>query len=38
MDTNKPHPVRLAIYWLIVGIPLTWGVWKTIFKLQALFQ
>ena len=29
---------RLAIYWLIVGIPLAWGVWKTLVKLPALLQ
>lgn len=38
MDTSKPHPIRLIVYWLIVGIPLAWGIWKTLLKLPALFQ
>jgi hypothetical protein len=38
MDTSKPHPIRLVVYWSIVGIPLAWGIWKTILKLPALFQ
>ena len=29
---------KLAAYWLAVGIPLGWGVWKTLMKLPALFQ
>ena len=31
-------PMRLATYWLAVGLPLGWGVWKTLMKLPALFQ
>jgi len=30
--------LQLALYWLAVGIPLAWGVWKTAVKLPALFQ
>lgn len=30
--------LQLALYWLVVGIPLAWGVWKTAVKLPALFQ
>ena len=30
--------IRLAAYWLAVGVPLGWGVWKTLMKLPALFQ
>ncbi len=30
--------LQLAIYWLVVGIPLAWGIWKTLIKLPALFQ
>jgi len=42
--TDKPdsHPksqgLQLAIYWLVVGVPLIWGIWKTVIKLPALFQ
>jgi hypothetical protein len=30
--------LQLALYWLVVGIPLVWGIWKTAVKLPALFQ
>jgi hypothetical protein len=29
---------QLIVYWLIVGLPLAWGVWKTLVKLPALLQ
>ena len=29
---------RFVVYWLVVGLPLAWGVWKTLVKLPALFQ
>jgi hypothetical protein len=29
---------RLAIYWLIVGIPLIWGVVKTLINAMQLFH
>ena len=40
MDSKSPSVVssRFVIYWLIVGVPLAWGVWKTAIKLPALFQ
>ena len=30
--------VQLVAYWLVVGLPLIWGVWTTLVKLPALFQ
>jgi hypothetical protein len=30
--------LKLFIYWLVVGIPLTWGIWNTLLKLPALFK
>ena len=30
--------VQLILYWAIVGVPLAWGVYKTVLKLPALFQ
>jgi hypothetical protein len=30
--------LQLFLYWLIVGIPLVWGIWTTILKLPALFK
>jgi hypothetical protein len=35
---SKSTALQLVIYWLVVGIPLVWGVWKTALKLPALFQ
>jgi hypothetical protein len=29
---------KLFIYWLVVGIPLAWGIWTTLLKLPALFK
>lgn len=30
--------MQLVLYWAIVGVPLAWGVYKTLLKLPALFQ
>ena len=30
--------IQLVLYWAIVGVPLAWGVYKTVLKLPALFQ
>lgn len=38
---NKPSSssaAPLLLSWLVVGIPLAWGIWKTLIKLPALFQ
>jgi len=36
--TNTAVVKKLVLCWMIVGIPLAWGVWKTLIKLPALFQ
>lgn len=28
----------VAIAWLLVGVPLLWGVWNTLLKAAALFK
>jgi hypothetical protein len=28
---------RLLLYWTVVGVPLGWGIYNTVLKLQALF-
>ncbi len=43
MENSPPssggsNALQLFLYWLIVGIPLAWGVWKTVQKLPALFH
>ena len=35
------HPGRwglVAVAWLLVGIPLLWGIWTTLQKAAALFE
>ena len=41
MPEPKPSgsiALQLFVYWLVVGIPLAWGIWTTILKLPALFK
>jgi hypothetical protein len=40
MENKAPESsiLQLAIYWLVVGVPLAWGIWKTLVKLPALFH
>ncbi len=42
MDQHDSSPaassaVQFFLYWAIVGVPLVWGVYKTVLKLPALF-
>jgi hypothetical protein len=30
--------VRLLVMWLVVGLPLLWGVYKTVLNAMVLFQ
>ena len=37
----EPKPGQwglVAIAWLLVGIPLAWGIWNTLLKAAALFR
>lgn len=42
MDEQTPSSgssaVQLIFYWAVVGVPLVWGIYKTVLKLPALFQ
>jgi hypothetical protein len=39
VNENKASaPAAIAISWLIVGLPLLWGVWETVKKSMALFH
>lgn len=31
-------PAAVAFAWLLVGLPLLWGIWETVKKSQALFH
>jgi hypothetical protein len=37
-NQSSGNGVKLFIYWLVVGIPLAWGIWNTLLKLPALFK
>jgi hypothetical protein len=32
------NPLLTALFWLYVGIPLSWGIWSTLQKAMALFR
>ncbi len=36
-ETESSSLARLILYWAVVGIPLAWGIWNTVLKLNALF-
>ena len=39
METgHKSNPIPLVLAWLIVGLPLIWGIEQTIKKAMALFS
>jgi hypothetical protein len=35
---QKPSPLRIAVSWMIVLIPLGWGVYQSVVKSLPLFQ
>jgi hypothetical protein len=37
-NQSTGNGLKLFIYWLVVGIPLAWGIWTTLLKLPALFK
>ena len=36
--SNGGSAVQLLLYWSVVGVPLAWGVYKTLLKLPDLFH
>jgi hypothetical protein len=43
MTGPRPEPSGgnwgvVALAWVLVGVPLLWGVWNTLLKAAALFQ
>jgi hypothetical protein len=43
MKTSEPgstvsYLAQYVVYWAVVGIPLVWGICKTVAKLPALFH
>jgi hypothetical protein len=37
-EIKSRQSLLLAISWLWVGVPLLWGVWRTLYTSLALFQ
>ena len=37
-DVKKDYTVQVVLAWLLVGIPLLWGVWKTLLNAMQLFS
>ena len=37
-ETRKSSPAMIAIAWIIVGVPLGWGVYKSALNAVKLFQ
>jgi hypothetical protein len=37
-EVKKDYTVQVVLAWLLVGIPLLWGVWKTLLNAMQLFQ
>ena len=37
-QTRPTSPALIALSWLLVGLPLAWGVWETLVKVAQLFQ
>lgn len=38
MNDTRSSAARIAVAWIIVGLPLLWGVWETVKKSMALFH
>jgi hypothetical protein len=38
VQAKQSSPVVLLVAWLLVGIPLAWGVWNTVVKAAGLFR
>ena len=36
-DPATTSPLLIAVAWLLVGIPLAYGLWQTLVKASALF-
>jgi hypothetical protein len=37
-DTQKSSAAMILLAWLLVGVPLGWGVYNTLLSSMALFQ
>jgi hypothetical protein len=37
-DTSKSSPAMIALAWLVVSVPLAWGIYNTLLNAVKLFQ
>ena len=37
-NTKKSSPALILLAWVLVGVPLTWGVYNTLLNSMKLFQ
>jgi len=37
-DATPTNPIFIALAWLVVGLPLAYGLWQTLVKASALFS
>lgn len=37
-EETKSNALMLLVSWVVVGVPLVWGVYNTLLKLPALFR
>ena len=37
-NTKKSSPAMILLAWVLVGVPLTWGVYNTLLNSMKLFQ
>ena len=37
-ETKKPSAAAILLAWVLVGVPLTWGVYNTLLNSMKLFQ
>ena len=37
-NTTKSSPAMILLAWLLVGVPLSWGVYNTLLSSMKLFQ
>ena len=38
VEVKKDYTVQVVLAWLLVGIPLIWGVWNTLLNAMKLFE
>ena len=36
-STTTTSPIMIALAWVLVGVPLAYGLWQTLVKASALF-